>query len=70
MTPEHIVRLIDEHKENRGRTEKLRAFTRTSDEFKKLPDNYKELLRTQLRLMSGLHLAFIERLKLFGIHDE
>lgn len=25
---------------------------------------------TQLRLMSGLELVFVERLKLFGIHDE
>ena len=70
MTPDHVLRLIDEHKENRERTDKLRAFIRTSDVFKGLPDNHKELLRTQLRLMSGLHLVFIERLKLFDIHVE
>lgn len=70
MTPEHVVRLIDERGQNRERLEKLRVFIRTSDDFKKLPDNHKELLRTQLRLMSGLHIVFTERLKLFGIHDE
>lgn len=70
MTSEHVVRLIGERKENRERLEKLRVFIRTSEEFTKLPDNHKELLRTQLRLMSGLELVFVERLKLFGIHDE
>ena len=70
MTSDHVIRLIGERKENRERLEKLRVFIRTSEEFTKLPDNHKELLRTQLRLMSGLELVFVERLKLFGIHDE
>ena len=70
MTSDHVTRLIGERIENRERLEKLRVFIRTSDEFTKLPDNHKELLRTQLRLMSGLELVFVERLKLFGIHDE
>lgn len=70
MTSEHVTRLIGERIENRERLEKPRVFIRTSDEFTKLPDNHKELLRTQLRLMSALELVFVERLKLFGIHDE
>ncbi|OZB40097.1 MAG: hypothetical protein B7X50_09015 [Alishewanella sp. 34-51-39] len=70
MTSGHVTRLIGERIENRERLEKLRVFIRTSEEFTKLPDNHKELLRTQLRLMSGLELVFVERLKLFGIHDE
>lgn len=70
MTSDHVTRLIGERIDNRERLEKLRVFIRTSDEFTKLPDNHKELLRTQLRLMSGLELVFVERLKLFGIHDE
>ena len=70
MTSDHVIRLIGERKENRERLEKLRVFIRTSEEFTKLPDSHKELLRTQLRLMSGLELVFVEHLKLFGIHDE
>lgn len=70
MTSEHAIRLIGERGQNRERLEKLRVFIHTSDEFKALPDNHKELLQTQLQLMSVLELVFVERLKLFGIHDE